>query len=410
MLTKYAGRVCENICAVLALVSLAVASLPADQAPAAEPLRNRENSRGAVSRAADHELHPGAVMVRASCVCRRSPATRNGARRRSKDIEAFISGRTPAIAEPYRLTSLAGALAFADAASLAGDKQAGALAETVAARMVEGAGDAGVNFATGWTDDMFMASSVLSRTASGAHADVVGKLLTAYAKKLQRPDGLFIHAENGPHAWGRGNGFALLGLTEALTHLPSSWSARPQVLEIYRRHVAALAKHQSDDGSWRQVVDEPASYRELTVTAMTTAALARGIARGWIDRTDLRTDHESRLAGGGGSRQCGWHRERRVLGYRRGTDEGVLPESSCRERRRRSRRGHGVARGDRNGDAAQTLISAHPVDRARVSGASIGMKRRTMPSGSRIPSDCIWLTLAAWSARPLMPPMTVPRR
>ncbi len=95
---------------------------------------------------------------------------------------------------------------------------------------------------------------------------------------------MFIHAENGPHAWGRGNGFALLGVTEALTHLPSSWSARPQVLEIYRRHVAALAKHQSDDGSWRQVVDEPASYRELTVTAMTTAALARGIARGWIDR------------------------------------------------------------------------------------------------------------------------------
>ena len=147
--------------------------------------------------------------------------------------------------------------------------------------MIEGAGEAGVNFATGWTDDMFMASAVLSRTANGAHADVVGKLLVGYAGKLQRPDGLFIHAGNGPHAWGRGNGFALLGLTEALTHLPSSWSARPQVLQIYRRHVAALVKHQSDDGSWRQVVDEPTSYRELTVTAMTTAALARGISRGW---------------------------------------------------------------------------------------------------------------------------------
>ena len=32
------------------------------------------------------------------------------------------------------------------------------------------------------------------------------------------------------------------------------------------------------------MVDEPASYRELTVTAMTVAALARGISRGWIDR------------------------------------------------------------------------------------------------------------------------------
>ena len=80
------------------------------------------------------------------------------------------------------------------------------------------------------------------------------------------------------------NGFALLGVTEALTHLPATWSDRNRVLEIYRKHVTALAKLQSDDGSWRQVVDEPASYRELTVTAMTTAAMARGIRLGWIDR------------------------------------------------------------------------------------------------------------------------------
>jgi rhamnogalacturonyl hydrolase YesR len=198
-------------------------------------------------------------------------------------IGVFTSGNTPVIAEPFRLTSLAGALAFAEAAA-AGNAQARTLAATVARRMVEGAGDAGVNFATGWTDDMFMASSVLSRADDGAYAEAVGRILIGYAAKLQRPDGLFIHAEAGPHAWGRGNGFALLGLTEALTHLPASWPARAEVLAIYRRAVAALVPHQSDDGSWRQVVDEPSSYRELTVTAMTTAALARGMARGWIDR------------------------------------------------------------------------------------------------------------------------------
>ena len=141
-----------------------------------------------------------------------------------------------------------------------------------------------VRFATGWTDDMFMASSVLSRVDRGKYAAIVGRLLTTYAAKLQRPDGIFIHATDGPHAWGRGNGFALLGVTEALTHLPESWSDRAQVLDIYRKHVNALAKLQSDDGSWRQVVDEPSSYRELTVTAMTTAVLARGVRLGWIDR------------------------------------------------------------------------------------------------------------------------------
>jgi rhamnogalacturonyl hydrolase YesR len=200
-----------------------------------------------------------------------------------QDMQAFVGGRTPAIAEPYRLTSLAGALAFADAFALDGAAASGALALKVAAFMLPQGGDEVIRFATGWTDDMFMASSVLARVENGRHAAVVGKLLTTYAEKLQRPDGLFIHAANAPHAWGRGNGFALLGVTEALTHLPGSWSDRARVLAIYRTQAKALAGHQSDDGSWRQVVDEPQSYRELTVTAMTVAALARGVARGWID-------------------------------------------------------------------------------------------------------------------------------
>jgi len=209
-------------------------------------------------------------------------------------IETFISEQTPAIAEPYRLTSLAGALAFADAASFANDRRANLMAAKVAFFMLPDTPDDDVKFNTRWTDDMFMAGAVLSRPRDEQQilGQALRRMLKTYANRLQRPDGLFIHAENAPHAWGRGNGFALLGITEALTHLPESWNpmpepwaTRPQVLDIYRRHVAALAKHQSDDGSWRQVVDEPASYRELTVTAMTTAALARGIARGWIDRT-----------------------------------------------------------------------------------------------------------------------------
>jgi rhamnogalacturonyl hydrolase YesR len=202
----------------------------------------------------------------------------------TKDMQALLSGQTPAIAEPYRLTSLAGALAFADASSINGDQAGGALAQKVAAFMLPHTADETMRFATGWTDDMFMASSVLSRVGNGAHGAAVGKLLISYADKLQRADGLFIHATNGAHAWGRGNGFALLGLTEALSHLPAHWPDRPRVLEIYRTHVRALARWQSDDGSWRQVVDEPTSYRELTVTAMTTAALARGVRLGWIDR------------------------------------------------------------------------------------------------------------------------------
>jgi hypothetical protein len=262
----------RKVVAVLALMLLTAGLLGA-QSPAADPL---EIARILAARYPAQPIMSYIPALSWSGQLRLAAITGEAKWREKalRDIEAFTSGRTPAIAEPYRLTSLAGALAFVDA----GDKP---LAAKVAALIANDIGEPPVKFSTGWTDDMFMASAVLARLNSG---DTVHRLLTSYARKLQRPDGLFIHAENGPHAWGRGNGFALLGVTEALTHLPSSWAGRAEVLEIYRRHVAALAKHQSDDGSWRQVVDEPASYRELTVTAMTVAAIARGISRGWIDR------------------------------------------------------------------------------------------------------------------------------
>jgi unsaturated rhamnogalacturonyl hydrolase len=198
-----------------------------------------------------------------------------------KDMQLFISGQVPAIAEPYRLTSLAGALAFFDAATLTKNAEAGVLAQKVA-DFIADTPVGTYRFTTYWTDDMFMMGSVLSRAGNTAWSQV-STMLTTWANKLQRPDGLFIHANDGPHAWGRGNGFALLGVTEALTHLPRSGST-PALLNIYRTHVTALARHQSDDGSWRQVIDEPTSYRELTATAMIVAALSRGVARGWIDR------------------------------------------------------------------------------------------------------------------------------
>lgn len=201
----------------------------------------------------------------------------------------YLSGRQPTIAEPYQLTSLAGHQVFAAIAALDRDRASLAQAQKAADFMLDGAGDDIVRFRTKWTDDMFMATSVLARVAAQTkepkYADAVSRLLTSSVETLQRPDGLFIHAQAGPYAWGRGNGFAAFGLMEALTYLPADWPARPRLLEAYRRHMQAMLAHQVPDGMWRQVVDEPGSYRELTVTAMTITAMARGLRLGWLDAT-----------------------------------------------------------------------------------------------------------------------------
>ncbi len=210
-----------------------------------------------------------------------------------REMQPFIFGERAALAPPYTLTGLAGYLALSDLGAKAtgastGDATAAALAQKAAQLILPQSADDIIRFSRWWTDDMFMAAALLARVSARTNDDrypqVIGRFLVAYAGKLQRPDGLFVHAVEGPHAWGRGNGFAALGSVEALTLLSDGWSDRAKVLDIYRRQMRAMLMHQAEDGAWRQVVDEPTAYKELTVTAMTVAAMARGVRLGWLDR------------------------------------------------------------------------------------------------------------------------------
>jgi rhamnogalacturonyl hydrolase YesR len=142
-------------------------------------------------------------------------------------------------------------------------------------------------YGQGWTDDMFMAASVLARSGvrpgHERDMDAAARLLTTYAARLQQPSGLFNHASNGPATWGRGNGFAAFGLIETLSRMSSAHPARRELLEIYRKQMTAVRANQSPDGSWRQIIDEPGAYREETATAMLLMAMARGVRLGWLD-------------------------------------------------------------------------------------------------------------------------------
>lgn len=205
-------------------------------------------------------------------------------------MQPFLSGEKPAMSKTPNLPSIAGHLAFNDWAKMDPErKDAGELALRAAEHLLL-TPDAPeiVPHGTRWTDDMFMATAVLARAAGASgesrYADAAERLLTSYGKRLQRDDGIFIHVETSPFAWGRGNGFAAFGLMEALTWLPQNRPGRAVLLEMFRKQMKGLIAHQSPDGSWRQVIDEPGAYREFTATAMLTTAMARGVRLGWIDR------------------------------------------------------------------------------------------------------------------------------
>ena len=138
-------------------------------------------------------------------------------------------------------------------------------------------------YASGWSDDFYLGTIAAVRAGDPEALDAAVRLVTTTAARLQQPSGLFHHDAAAPTAWGRGNGFGALGLSELLTVLPPEHPERGAVLDIHRRHLAGLRAHQAADGMWHQIVDVPGSYRETSVTAMTLTAMARGLRLGWLD-------------------------------------------------------------------------------------------------------------------------------
>jgi hypothetical protein len=209
-----------------------------------------------------------------------------------QQIQPWLSGERKLFGDRIQLTAVAGTMIFAELAT-AGDSAAARLADEgvalAAARKPTGIAEYG----QGWTDDMFMATSVLARASlrpgHPMELDRAAQLLVEYATRLQQPNGLFNHATDGPAAWGRGNGFAAFGLMETLTVMPAQHPSRAALLEIYRRQMAAVKAQQAPDGAWREVIDAPGAYREESATAMLMTAMARGIRLGWIDRSYLPT-------------------------------------------------------------------------------------------------------------------------
>ena len=134
-------------------------------------------------------------------------------------------------------------------------------------------------------EDMFFNGAVLGRaqavTGDAAYLDIQTRFLLDAV--VQQDNGLFWHCDAAAWFWGRGNGFAALAYAETLTYLPRDHTDRDALLAQHRRHLTALLDYQQPSGMWRQLIDFPGSYQEMTVTCMVGYAMARGMRLGWLD-------------------------------------------------------------------------------------------------------------------------------
>ena len=116
----------------------------------------------------------------------------------------------------------------------------------------------------GYSDSVFMGTAIVAQagalTGERRYFDMADRHLRFMQQLDLRPDGLYRHRPEADVAWGRGNGFAALGLAMTLSELPRNTEGHAHALQSYRRLMAALLPLQTRDGLWRNVVDHPGAY------------------------------------------------------------------------------------------------------------------------------------------------------
>lgn len=138
-----------------------------------------------------------------------------------------------------------------------------------------------------WIDDMFMITAVQSQayraTGDETYINRAAKEMVLYLDTLQKPNGLFYHAPDVPFFWGRGDGWMAAGMSELLRSLPKNNPDRPRIMQGYKTMMASLLRYQAEDGMWRQLIDDPESWKETSCTGMFAFAFITGVKEGWLD-------------------------------------------------------------------------------------------------------------------------------
>lgn len=206
-------------------------------------------------------------------------------------VEPYVDGTKDSLDRANSLV-LAGHIVFTELARRTGDpryvaavRKVGELGFEADGRMKES-----MPYHNEFSDSIFMGTTIVAQagalTGERKYFDMADRHLRFMQNIDLRPDGLYRHQSATDAAWGRGNGFAAIGLALTLSELPREHPGYAHALESYRSHMAALLPHQNRDGLWRNVIDHPGAYAELTGTAMIGFAMLRGLERGWIDGRD----------------------------------------------------------------------------------------------------------------------------
>ena len=79
---------------------------------------------------------------------------------------------------------------------------------------------------------------------------------------------------------------------ELSVELPEDNAHYASILSRYRKMMNALLRYQSEDGMWRQLIDNEESWKETSSTAMFGYAVAVGVREGILSRSSFATAYQ----------------------------------------------------------------------------------------------------------------------
>lgn len=125
-------------------------------------------------------------------------------------------------------------------------------------------------------------------TGESRYRDAGVEQALGYIQLLQREDGLFDHfvlrgqtGTFGP-GWGRGQGWAVLGLLDVVEKLGQEDGSRATIVGSARRLLESMAALQRSDGHWHAVVTDPESGDEFSTAAFMARAFSEGLRLGVV--------------------------------------------------------------------------------------------------------------------------------
>jgi rhamnogalacturonyl hydrolase YesR len=66
--------------------------------------------------------------------------------------------------------------------------------------------------------------------------------------------------------------------------LPADNPNYARIMVSYKKMMNTLLSYQTESGAWRQLIDDPQSWKESSCTGMFTFAMITGIKNGWLEK------------------------------------------------------------------------------------------------------------------------------